>query len=321
MSDENKELLSNTLALNLALQTIKERCVHLQKRLFALESENSRLKLNTLNNDKRNESHIDNSLSEIEELRAKNAELSLQKDQLTENLTMISTENRKLWKRLSQLTKESIDEDQINETPEAGKVHGSQNLIRSKTFTQNSPHQLLKEKLVGHQVGPDEDDLEDISLINDCRFATDKITFGQDDIEACDVDSKMCTDGMLSIKKELMKQNSDLKVALSNWRKMKSEFVLIHLSLFLVTFFVVLGTEICVCKKVPESSEKKPVMVDKNLETDRELTLDFELEIGSPHNNFEIGKHENVLIDLIEEKRAADLADKVRNFFQLIANS
>lgn len=222
MSEENKELLHNTLALNLALQTIKERCVHLQKRLFALESENSRLRLNTLNNDKRNDSQPDKSLSEVEELRSKNAELNLQKTQLTENLTMISTENRKLWKRLSQLTKDNVIDDQ-SEASDASKLQGSQNLIRSKTFTQNSPHQLLKEKLVGHQVGPEDNELEDISLINDCGFTADKMTFSQDDIEACDFESKACTDGMLSIKRELMKHNSDLKVALSNWRKMKSK--------------------------------------------------------------------------------------------------
>lgn len=205
----NTQLLSNTLALNLALQTIKERCVHLQKRLFALESENSQLRLNTLNlnNDKKSESS--NSLSEIEVLRAKNAELTLQKNQLTDNLTMISTENRKLWKRLSQLTKEDPQE---SPEPAAGKTN--QNLIRSKTFTQNSPHQLLKEKLVGHQVGPDED-LEDVSL--GCGFST----FDQE--EAGDSDSKACTEQMMNIKKELMKQNSDLKVALTNWRKLKGE--------------------------------------------------------------------------------------------------
>jgi hypothetical protein len=273
MTDQNKELLSNTLALNLALQTIKERCVHLQKRLFALESENSRLRLNTINSDNKNESQ--NSLSEIEELRAKNAELSLQKSQLTENLSMISTENRKLWKRLSQLTKENGNEENPEEK-------ASPNLIRSKTFTQNSPHQLLKEKLVGHQVGPDE--LEDISLLNDCGFSA------FDDSEASDIDSKTCTDGMLNIKKELMKQNSDLKVALSNWRKMK----------------------VCSCKK-----NEKPVMVDKELETDRDVALELEIEADAT-NNFEITKHETVLIDLIEQKRAADAAEKVRKIVEVV---
>jgi hypothetical protein len=208
----NTQLLSNTLALNLALQTIKERCVHLQKRLFTLESENSRLKLNRdFPNDKKSDSS--NSLSEIEELRGKNAELTLQKNQLTDNLSMISTENRKLWKRLSQLTKEDLPTKEDSSEP----TKANQNLIRSRTFTQNSPHQLLKDKMIGH-VGPEEE-LEDVSL--GCGFA-DKMTFGQEE-EACDVETKACQDGMLNIKKELMKHNSDLKVALSNWRKKKGE--------------------------------------------------------------------------------------------------
>jgi hypothetical protein len=50
-------------------------------------------------------------------------------------------------------------------------------------------------------------------------------------------------------------------------------------------------------------------MVDKNLETDREVTLEYE---GVDDSNFEIAKHENVLIDLIEQKRAADMSEKVR---------
>lgn len=220
--DQNT-LINNTLALNLALQTIKERCLHLQKRLVALESENSKLRL-TQNSDKNN----DNSLSEIEELRAKNAELTTQKNQLTENLTMISTENRKLWKRLSQLTKDgnSPENAQQSEATTSGLVNNkvNQNLIRSKTFTQNSPHQLLKEKLIGHQIGPEDDDLEDISLLNDCDFNAEKINFGIEENESADVDSKACVDGLASIKKELLKQNSDLKVALSNCRKLKGNF-------------------------------------------------------------------------------------------------
>lgn len=209
---ENQELLKNTVALNCALMTIKERCSHLQKRLLTLESENSRLKLNESKNE-RNSISPD---SEMEELRTKNAELSLQKNQLTENLSMISAENRKLWKRLSQMTKESENDSLTEPEPSTAK----QNLIRSKTFTQNSPHQLLKEKLAGHQVGPDPDELENVSLINcGINYEID----GSADSEAVDVDSKACTEGLFTIKKELLKQNSDLKVALSNWRKLKSK--------------------------------------------------------------------------------------------------
>ena len=60
---------------------------------------------------------------------------------------------------------------------------------------------------------------------------------------------------------------------------------------------------------VDDKLEVKPQMVDKNLETDREVTLEYE---NIDDNNFEIPKHENVLIDLIEQKRAADMSDKVR---------
>lgn len=73
----------------------------------------------------------------------------------------------------------------------------------------------------------------------------------------------------------------------------------------------ILAAELCSCK-TEKSSEKKPLMVDKNLETDRDLTLEFELDDESPNKMFDTTKHENVLIDLIEQKRAADLSDKVR---------
>jgi len=57
-------------------------------------------------------------------------------------------------------------------------------------------------------------------------------------------------------------------------------------------------------------------MIDKGLETDREVTLDFSLDIELPssnnnQSNYENAKHENILIDLIEQKRAADLAEKI----------
>lgn len=226
---QNKELLSNTLALNVALQTIKERCVHLQKRLYALESENSRLRLNSVSSsDKLNESRKESSLiTEVENLRAENAELTLQKCQLTENLSMISTENRKLWKRLSHLTKENgaetdVPKEKLDEELINGAKHA--NLIRSKTFTQNSPHQLLREKIAEKNIGPEDDDLEDISLINDCNFspANPSDKFVSETGSLCDIDTRACAEGLFNIKRELLKQNSDLKVALSNCRKLKS---------------------------------------------------------------------------------------------------
>ena len=48
-------------------------------------------------------------------------------------------------------------------------------------------------------------------------------------------------------------------------------------------------------------------MVDKSLETDRHLTLEFEMDhTDVPNNN-------NLLDNLIEQKKAADMTDKVIN--------
>lgn len=57
-------------------------------------------------------------------------------------------------------------------------------------------------------------------------------------------------------------------------------------------------------------------MVDKSLGTDRDLTLEFLVDQDSPNNNnFEISKHDNVLVDLIEQKKAADLTEKVGKLY------
>lgn len=68
------------------------------------------------------------------------------------------------------------------------------------------------------------------------------------------------------------------------------------------------------CPSCKSASNARPQMVDKNLETDRELMLEFEIEQEVPHN-YEIGKTEHTLIDLIEQKRAADKAEKVKFIF------
>lgn len=57
-------------------------------------------------------------------------------------------------------------------------------------------------------------------------------------------------------------------------------------------------------------------MVDKSLETDRHLTLEFEMD-HHDNNNFETNitdiKRDNLLDNLIEQKKAADMNDKVIN--------
>jgi hypothetical protein len=59
-------------------------------------------------------------------------------------------------------------------------------------------------------------------------------------------------------------------------------------------------------------SDKKPMMVDKSLGTDRDITLEFEVDSNSPNNHAELPKHDNYVIDLIEQqKKAANSAEKV----------
>lgn len=67
-------------------------------------------------------------------------------------------------------------------------------------------------------------------------------------------------------------------------------------------------------------------MVDKSLETDRHLTLEFEMDhtdVPNNNNNFEADiKRDNLLDNLIEQKKAADMTDKVKFIikFKLISN-
>lgn len=80
--------------------------------------------------------------------------------------------------------------------------------------------------------------------------------------------------------------------------------------------------ETCSCKSSKQCDlnnvNKKPLMVDKSLETDRHLTLEFEMDQQDvPNNNtFETNitdiKRDNLLDNLIEQKKAADMADKVK---------
>lgn len=76
---------------------------------------------------------------------------------------------------------------------------------------------------------------------------------------------------------------------------------------------------VCSCKSKTSDLSKKPTMVDKSLETDRDLTLEFEMDHDAPNNNNNVGnfeltgnKHANILDDLLEQKKAADRADKVK---------
>lgn len=258
----NVENVSPQVALHIAIQTMKERCQTLQQRMTVVEEENRQLRqMAGTDKPRPNSGGHSNGHSELENLREKVAELTRQKTQLTEHIAMVATENRQLWSRLSQLTKDNQNlGDSLNKIKNSLSIttatttttaaiasattSTNQNLIRSKTFTQNSPNPALRPK--NQNVNQTEDNqmsLEEISLkvLNDFLEGKDKVEkqckefieensigFGylNDD---CSVpgdgdgqaEKKILDDVMGDIKKELLRQQSDLKVALSRLRQRK----------------------------------------------------------------------------------------------------
>ncbi|XP_055526133.1 protein spindle-F [Wyeomyia smithii] len=267
---------SSHYALHVALQTMKERCQCLQKRLGVLEEENLALRMaqssiqpsgRTSPSSSQLERRVSNQ-TELEVMREKVSELARQKVQLMDHISMVAAENRQLWSRLSKLTK---DNQTLGET--VGRVRetsagsgSSQNLIRSKTFTKNAPNPRLRERLPregGDGSSSSEEvnlDLEDVSLLNKCGFidsgAGVEMGFLQQDGEELllfDVennpDAKRCTDGLMDIQKELLKQQTVLKVALGKLQ---------------------INKEACqTCKN--RKKDVKPQMVDKVVEVGSDL--------------------------------------------------
>lgn len=280
-TSQSKEQLASHYALHVALQTMKERCLSLQQRLTIVEEENSELRKKYGEDQPNQISNMDDR-SEREMLREQVGELTRQKYQLTEHIGMVALENRQLWLRLSKLTKDnqtlgiSLNKIKTTLTDGAAAAAAHQNLIRSKTFTQNAPNPILR-KMILHDAaaaastmdnGREMDDvsLEEISLkdyndhqtphLTSEQSATMTLTtaaptaaqlnnelgnrtansmgFGYLNDESINTilmnDTKKCLDSMVDIKKELLRQQSDLKVALSGLRQRRSNLVFSFLS-------------------------------------------------------------------------------------------
>lgn len=253
---QSKEQLASHYALHVALQTMKERCLSLQQRLTNVEEENSVLRKKYGQDQPCRSNNMDDG-SETDLLRQQVGELTRQKFQLTEHIGMVALENRQLWLRLSKLTKDNaslgMSLNKIKTTLTEG-TGVQQNLIRSKTFTQNSPNPILRQKLMqdtnATSVGKELEDLslEEISLkdYNDQSnlksestvthygkealiktTGVNSIGFGYLNDESINTvlvnDTKKCLDSMVDIKKDLLRQQSDLKVALSGLRQRRSK--------------------------------------------------------------------------------------------------
>lgn len=249
-------------ALHVALQTMKERCLALQQRLTSVEEENLALRLkygtDTPNSRTGMMDTSDMSRSEIDQLREKVGELARQKHQLTEHIGMVASENRQLWSRLSKLTKDNqtlgISLNKIKDTLAGSGSPGHQNLVRSKTFTQNSPNPILRQKMlqdqyaVDHAKSSDNVSMEEIVLkdfddikydvnsvmrpshptIDQSNKAANSLGFGYLNDESINtilqIETKKCLEDMVDIKRELLRQQSDLKVTVSAFRQRRGRF-------------------------------------------------------------------------------------------------
>ncbi|XP_034662449.1 protein spindle-F [Drosophila subobscura] len=290
-------------ALQVALQTIKERCIQLQRRVTSMEEENQRLR----EANAKGSSAVqpgnggDDSLS----LRTQVAELQRQKDQLEEHIGMVSNENRRLWSRLSQISKDQQQQQLLLAQAPAKAEDASpdsranQNLIRSKTFTQHSPNPHLRQKMIS-------DGLRDISLE---EIVLDD--FGAGDTEMgcypyglpveettasepdANLDAKRCMDGLQDLRREAMKQQQELSSALT----------------LLETRFALQP-----CPECAQKAAKKPEMADKSLETDESLNNELKLyhseqndPLNGSHNGH--GSAPPSRMNIIQEKLKADAAD------------
>ncbi|KAJ6638524.1 Protein spindle-F [Pseudolycoriella hygida] len=306
-----EDVAAHYCAMHVAVQTLKERCMALQERIVLVENENMNLKRemdyksNSMNDEQ-------NGRSEIDELRMKVSELTRQKSQLNENITMIASENRQLWHRLTKLTKKGQSVDDIHAVIKdmaSSTTNTHQNLIRSKTFTQNSPNPMLRQKmsvLAQSRTGDDNVSLDEISLkvLNDflqgkaefekkcgeiipaVKRQPNLLGFSYLNDETVDTDLQMdmkrCVEETSDIKRELLRHQSDLKVALSSLRQRKV-------------------LEVCsTCRSHP----KKPTTADKIIETEEIVT--HRLDDRSIIAKTAVGE-----LDFVEERRVADCIDKI----------
>ncbi|KAH8243314.1 hypothetical protein KR032_006483 [Drosophila birchii] len=274
-------------ALQVALQTIKERCIQLQRRVAGMEEENQRLREASAMPPPAGNGVA--GTGEVLSLRAQVSELQRQKEQLEEHVSMVSNENRRLWSRLSQISKDQQQQlgQQVPNSPDS-RANLSQNLVRSKTFTQHSPNPHLRHKMLS-------DGLRDLSLE---EIALDDFGAGDSSELAypynlqveepatepdANVDAKRCMDGLQEMRREAMKQQQELSSALT-----------------------LLENRIALqpCPDCAQKSAKKPEMADKSLETDESLSNELK-QYPIEHN----GTPSSQRINIIQEKIKADAAD------------
>ncbi|XP_052835248.1 protein spindle-F [Drosophila gunungcola] len=271
-------------ALQVALQTIKERCIQLQRRVAKMEEENQRLR-EVSSRTEGAPPLVTGINGDVLSLRAQVSELQRQKEQLEEHIGMVSNENRRLWSRLSQISK---DQQQLHPVP-SSPAQQNQNLVRSKTFTQHSPNPHLRQKMLSDglkDLSLEEIALDDFGASNEelgYPYNLQKVEESTSESPDANVDAKRCMDGLQEMRREAMKQQQELSSALTLLEG---------------------RIELQPCPECAQKTAKKPEMADKSLETDDSLTSELKIH-ESQHN----GTPPSQRINIIQEKIKADAAD------------
>ncbi|XP_019865688.1 protein spindle-F [Aethina tumida] len=166
-----EESVAAQYAVQIAVQTLKDRCRTLQQRVAELEEENVNLRMSCV---QREQDSL--SLTEIDRLRQHVAEVSEQKSQLQNTVEMVTNENKELWRKLLKLMKTNRNlGSQLHQISDTLTNHNS-TLQRSKTFTQTEPHvKVLQKKLEENDQISSE--LENISLKLIDSFSKEKQEF------------------------------------------------------------------------------------------------------------------------------------------------
>uniref|UniRef100_A0A1A9WRP7 Zn-C2H2_12 domain-containing protein n=1 Tax=Glossina brevipalpis TaxID=37001 RepID=A0A1A9WRP7_9MUSC len=331
-SSENGQNLASQYALRVALQTMKERCMYQQKRLAEVEDDNQQLRERLTQTNKPNNNNIPTTyngggVAENFQLRLQVSELQRQNEQLNAHINMVSAENRKLWSRLSQMTKEQSTtklkaQDTIlisGDDDETALQRGltAQNLIRSKTFTQHSPNPNLRHKLI--TADSSEIEMLDISLEDEALEAHEEVEndivqqgkqiiaanispeesvgFGYLNVEVPNIDTaehdfnleaKKCIEGLQDMRREAMKQQQELN-----------------------TVYSLLQNKIALrpCAECAKRIEEKPEMADKSLETDESLS-DFKPYATNNSNN---SKEQNREFDKTSSSSSTSPSEQAAN--------
>lgn len=214
---------NNISVHELALHAMRDRCLLLQRRVNALESDNMRLKLD-ITKATENTSYIPLREDEKFSLQQKIAELNKQKSQLLHHVFMVSCENKNLWNKISTI-----------KVPDKGKEYTKQPLVRANTYVHSTP-----KGSVNYQEKYSESSLEEISLKFINSYIQEKSQLVEqyeqmaqlqdiDDENLLNVDSigftymedpamdslkeiQMHTEKLQNLKKELAEQEEHLKV-------------------------------------------------------------------------------------------------------------